>query len=141
MNAHLSNSLEGWQVDPELIASCGTDLRHPECVLTAADDALWISDARGIIYISGDRKTQRLIKQKSAIGTVAKVPADAEPSLPNGIAFGEHGELLVANIGTGALERTSPDGATRALYDEIEGQPIGKEIGRASCRERVCKYV
>src|SRR3546814_8399409 len=68
MNAHFSNSLEGWQVDPELIASCGTDLRHPECVLTAADDALWISDARGIIYISGDRKTQRLIKQKSAIG-------------------------------------------------------------------------
>src|SRR3546814_18564777 len=95
--------------DPELIASCGTDLRHPECVLTAADDALWISDARGIIYISGDRKTQRLIKQKSAIGTVAKVPADAEPSLPNGIAFGEHGELLVANIGTGVLERTSPE--------------------------------
>src|SRR3546814_1798690 len=81
MNAHFSNSLEGWQVDPELIASCGTDLRHPECVLTAADDDLWISDARGIIYISGDRKTQRLIKQKSAIGMVAKVPADAEPRL------------------------------------------------------------
>src|SRR3546814_14739239 len=66
------------------------------------------------------------MKKKSAMGTVAKCPADAEPSLPNGIAFGEHGELLVANIGTGVLERTSPDGETRALYDEIEGQPIGK---------------
>src|SRR3546814_12079847 len=65
------------------------------------------------------------MKKKSAMGTVAKCPADAEPSLPNGIAFGEHGELLVANIGTGVLERTSPDGETRALYDEIEGQPIG----------------
>src|SRR3546814_3212556 len=30
------------------------------------------------------------------------------------------------NIGAGVLERTSPDGETRALYDEIEGQPIGK---------------
>src|SRR3546814_3747772 len=74
------------------------------------------------------------MKKKSAMGTVAKCPADAEPSLPNGIAFGEHGELLVANIGTGVLERTSPDGETRALYDEIEGQPIGKVnfITRAS---------
>jgi sugar lactone lactonase YvrE len=46
--------------------------------------------------------------------------------LPNGIALASNRDLLIANIGTGALERMSGDGTTRVLFDSIDGKPIGK---------------
>ena len=50
----------------------------------------------------------------------------AQGSLPNGLAFTEKGDFIIANWGTNALEILSRDGRLRTLYTEIDGQPLGK---------------
>lgn len=47
-------------------------------------------------------------------------------TLPNGLAFDRDSHIVIANFGTDAIELMSRDGASRLLYDQIEGQPLGK---------------
>jgi sugar lactone lactonase YvrE len=42
------------------------------------------------------------------------------------LAFAANGDILISNFGTDLLEVMTRDGATRTLYDRIDGQPIGK---------------
>ena len=42
------------------------------------------------------------------------------------MAFAADGQLLIANFGTDVLEIMDRQGHTRTLYDQIDGQPIGK---------------
>jgi sugar lactone lactonase YvrE len=46
--------------------------------------------------------------------------------LPNGLAFADNGDILISNFGTDVLEVMSRDGTTKLLYDNIDGEPIGK---------------
>jgi sugar lactone lactonase YvrE len=47
-------------------------------------------------------------------------------TLPNGLAFADNGDILIANFGTNAIERMSRDGTSRTLYTQIDGRPLGK---------------
>ncbi len=122
-----NNPLKGWQVDRSQIRTRGVDLQRPECILAEPDGTLWTADARGVMRIAADG-TQSLIRQHL---NGADRSLDAQSlilggSLPNGIAFGRDGEILIANFGTDAIEAMTREGASRTLFDRIDGQPLGK---------------
>jgi gluconolactonase len=122
-----SNPLRGWQVDRPKIEFVGTDLQRPECILAERDGTLWTADVRGVMKIAADG-AQTLIRQQPDAPPRA---LDASSvilggSLPNGIAFDRHGDILIANFGTDAIELMTRDGRSRTLHDRIDGQPMGK---------------
>jgi gluconolactonase len=110
------NPLVGWQVDPGAIRHIGQDLERPECVLAERNGDLWTADGRGgVMHIRPDGG-QRLV-----------TPRTPRPGfLPNGLALARDGELLVADFGADALVQMSRDGATRTLFDSIDGVALGK---------------
>ena len=123
------NPLLGWQVDRRSIRTIGRDLQRPECILAEPDGSLWSADARGgVMHILPDG-TQRLIAQHTD-NRFAQSDSQAKyvlgGTLPNGLAFARNGDILIANFGTDAIECMSRDGASRTLYTEIDGQPLGK---------------
>ena len=129
-----ANPLDGFSVDPALIRYVGKDLQRPECILAERDGSLWAADARGgVTHIAPDGG-QRFIGQRAdarfASASTAK-PEDFESkytqgTLPNGLAYAAHGDILIANFGTDLLEVMTRDGRTRTLHDTLDGQPIGK---------------
>ena len=124
------NPLRGWQVDRDAIQMVGHDLLRPECILAEADGTLWTADARGgVMRIDADG-TQTLIAQQTD-NVSTPVAHDAEQlvlgkTLPNGLAFDRDGNIVIANFGTDAIELMNRDGASRTLYDRIDGVPLGK---------------
>jgi len=126
----MRNPLKGWQVDRTAIRTIGHGLQRPECILAERDGTLWSADARGgVMRIAADGG-QRLIAQQvdtrftSAGGTAASYIL--EGTLPNGLAFARNGDILIANFGTDAIEVMTRAGASRTLYREIDGVPLGK---------------
>ena len=66
-------------------------------------------------------------------------------TLANGFVFPEgprwhDGQLWFADQHDCMVHVLNPDGS-RAESFEVAGRPSGMEIGRASCRERVCAIV
>ncbi|MBI2528578.1 MAG: SMP-30/gluconolactonase/LRE family protein [Candidatus Rokubacteria bacterium] len=124
-----ANPLDGFTVDRSEIRSVGQDLQRPECILAERDGTLWAADARGGVVRIAPDGSQRIITQSYARG-FAQATSEADRftkgTLPNGLAFARNGDLLISNFGTDCLEVMTRDGATRVLYDEIDGQPIGK---------------
>ena len=57
---------------------------------------------------------------------IAKAGVGTTGTLPNGMAFADNGDFLIANFGTDCLEIMSRDGQSRVLADSIDGEPIGK---------------
>ena len=111
------NPLIGWQVDPTTIRTIGHDLSRPECILAEPDGSLWTADGRGgVMHIRPDGNQQLILP----------TAASAEVSLPNGLAFARNGDFLIANFGTDVLEVMTRDGRRRAVYDNIDGMPLGK---------------
>lgn len=134
MSAAAPNPLDGFVVDRAAIRSVGTDLQRPECILAERDGTLWAADARGGVTCIEPDGTQRFIGQ-TADARFASAATDSsenfeakftQGTLPNGLAFAANGDLLISNFGTDRLEVMSRDGQTRVLYDQIDGQPIGK---------------
>ena len=129
-----ANPLDGYTVDRASISYIGHDLQRPECLLAEPDGTLWSADARGGVMRILPDGTQTFIGQKAddRFGAAAEGSAgDLEDkythgTLPNGMAFASNGDFLIANFGTDLLEVMSRDGATRTLYDRIDGAPIGK---------------
>lgn len=123
------NPIIGFQVDPADIEFIGEGLQRPECILAEQNGTLWSADARGgVVRISPDG-SQEIIAQ--AFESAFEKAADEESrftegTLPNGLAFSENGDILISNFGTDVLEVMSRDGRTRLLYDNIDGEPIGK---------------
>ncbi|MBN3807599.1 SMP-30/gluconolactonase/LRE family protein [Paraburkholderia sp. Ac-20347] len=124
------NPLDGWQVNRGDIRMVGQNLLRPECILAEPDGTLWTADARGGVMRIRPDGTQTLIAQQT--GT-SDVPAlhDAKQlvmggTLPNGLAFDREGDIVIANFGTDAIELMTRDGASRTLYDHIDGKPLGK---------------
>jgi gluconolactonase len=123
------NPIIGFQVDPADIKYIGEGLQRPECILAEQNGTLWSADARGgVVRISPDG-SQEIITQ--AFESAFERAADEETrftegTLPNGLAFAENGEILISNFGTDVLEVMSRDGRTRLIYDNIDGEAIGK---------------
>lgn len=95
----------------EAVGRIGRDLHRPECVLVAADDTLFVSDARGgvtRIDPSGDG-----VHLPCAGGTT------------NGIAQRRDGTLILAGIDSGTVHELYPDGRTALLLDRFEDAPLG----------------
>jgi gluconolactonase len=124
------NPLKGWQVDRTAIRTIGHDLQRPECILTERDGTLWAADARGgVMHIA--HSSQQLVTpyvERPTTDTAAFEDryVQAQGSLPNGLAFAENGDFIIANWGTDAVEIMTRDGRVRTLYTEIDGQPLGK---------------
>jgi gluconolactonase len=126
-----NNPLEGWQVDRTAIRTIGHDLQRPECILAEHDGTLWAADARGgVMRIAPDGSQQLVTPHVERSPTDAASFEDryvqAQGSLPNGLAFAENGDFLIANWGTDTVEIMTRDGRVRTLYTEIDGQPLGK---------------
>ncbi|MBP7567839.1 MAG: SMP-30/gluconolactonase/LRE family protein [Burkholderiaceae bacterium] len=129
-----ANPLDGFTVDRAALRYVGDGLQRPECILAERDGSLWAADARGgVTHIAPDG-TQRFIGQRAdaRFSSAADEQADdfeakfTTGTLPNGLAFAANGDILISNFGTDVLEVMSRDGATRLMYDRIDGQPIGK---------------
>jgi sugar lactone lactonase YvrE len=129
-----TNPLDGFTVDPAALRYVGEGLQRPECILAERDGTLWSADARGGVMRIAPDGTQRFIGQRAdpRFGSAASEQTEAfearftQGTLPNGLAFAANGDLLISNFGTDRLEVMTRDGATRTLYDQIDGQPIGK---------------
>jgi gluconolactonase len=128
------NPLTGFSVDRDSLKTIGHDLQRPECILAERDGTLWAADARGgVTRITPDGEQLFIGQQADARFVTASEESTAafeskftQGTLPNGMAFAQDGQILIANFGTDVLEIMSRDGQTRTLYDQIDGQPIGK---------------
>lgn len=124
-----ANPLLDWDFDRSAVATLGVDLQRPECILAERDGTLWTADARGGVVKIRPDGSQELIAARPSdhFNTDRDLAASLmSGTLPNGLAFAENGEILIANFGTDALEVMTRDGELRTLYDSIDGAPLGK---------------
>jgi gluconolactonase len=123
------NPLKDFRISRDELQFVGKDLQRPECILAERDGTLWSADARGgVMRIAADG-SQRLIAQQADshfAGTTDLAKRFTEGTLPNGLAFARNGDILISNFGTDRLEVMTREGASRVLYDSIDGKPIGK---------------
>jgi gluconolactonase len=124
------NPLIGWQLERASVGSVGRDLQRPECILAERDGTLWSADARGgVMRINPDGSQQLIAQQVDTRFSSAAATSERyifEGTLPNGLAFADNGDFLIANFGTDALERMTRGGESRVLYTQIDGVPLGK---------------
>ena len=125
----MRNPVEGFIVRETDISYVGHDLHRPECILAERDGVLWAADARGgVIRIAPDG-SQSIIgaAQQNAFADAGDQEARfTQGTLPNGLAFAANGDILIANFGTDRLERMTREGGKQALYESIDGVPMGK---------------
>ena len=122
-------SIADFELSKSSLQYLGSGLQRPECILAEPDGSLWAADARGgVVHLHPDGR-QQIISQRHS-GHFADVKSEAsrylEGTLPNGLAFADNGDILIANFGTDRLEVMTRDGESKILADSIEGEPIGK---------------
>jgi len=120
----MSNPLIGFQVDPADLKFVGEGLERPECILAERDGTLWSADGRGGVMRIAPDGTQELIlqgKPNKAADFQSRL-VQAEGSLPNGLAFDENGDILIANWGTERLERMSRIGKANFVTRDSKGR-------------------
>lgn len=118
-----------FEIDTKALKYVGSGLQRPECILAEPDGSLWIADARGgVLHLQPDG-TQTIVTQRSSehfAGVESEASRYLEGTLPNGLAFAQNGDILIANFGTDRLEIMTRHGESRVLADHIDGEPIGK---------------
>jgi hypothetical protein len=119
------NPLDGFRVKKSDISFIGKDLKTPECVFCRERWDKLVSDGRGGIVKLLPDGSQTFIRQTKATIFGKKGP-EMEKSIPNGMAFAENGDILVANYGTSQFEITRRNGETRVIYDSIDGRRLGE---------------
>ncbi len=123
------NPILDFTLDKSSLRYVGRGLQRPECILAEPDGSLWVADARGGVMHLQPNGRQRMVAQKQS-GHFGAADSEAsrylQGTLPNGLAFAENGDLLIANFGTDRLERMTRAGESHVLADHIDGQPIGK---------------
>jgi gluconolactonase len=88
----------------------GEDLNRPEGVVVAADGTVWAADGRGACTaLSPEGRGRRL-------GDLG--------GQPNGICLDREGNVIIANIGGGCVQRLFPDGRHEVLADSVGGRPL-----------------
>ncbi len=92
----------------------GQDLMRPECVVTTAEGAIFVSDKRGgIARVRPDRPADVLLGR------------GVEDFLPNGFALLPDRSFVVANLGpSGGVYRLSTAGELIPEVLEVEGTPL-----------------
>jgi gluconolactonase len=123
------NPLKGFRVEEAIIRRIGSELQRPECILAERDGTLWAADARGgVMRISADGTQHLVVQHAGAPVNLAVEPSQSllSGTLPNGLAFADNGDILIANFGTDRLERMTRGGETRVLLDSVDGVPLGK---------------
>ena len=126
-----TNPLKGWHVDRDAIRFIGEDLQRPECILAEPDGTIWSADARGGMMHLDHAGGQTLVKPAqqtdAAHGTSFENRyVQAQGSLPNGVAFADNGDFIIANWGTDTIECMTRDGGLTTLCTQIDGRPLGK---------------
>jgi gluconolactonase len=123
------NPIDNFKVSKSDLKFIGKDLQRPECILAERDGTLWAADARGgVTKILLDGK-QEIITQShdDRFSQASNLESRfTQGTLPNGLAFAENGDFLIANFGKDLLEVMTRDGKTKTLYDNIDGEEIGK---------------
>lgn len=86
------------------------DLHRPEGAMVARDGIVWAADERG---------------------GCARITPDGEHTLvgelrgmPNGICLDPNGDIIVANIGNGQVQRLHPDGSHEVLATHADGRAL-----------------
>lgn len=124
-----SNPLRHFTVDLHAVRFIGRELQRPECILAEQDGTIWSADARGGVMRIGIDGSQRLVAQTPSRRFDLDGTAKASllgGTLPNGLAFAENGDFLIANFGTDRVERMTRKGETSVVLDNIDGVPLGK---------------
>ena len=124
------NPIDGFTINKDDFKFIGNDLQRPECILAEKDGTLWSADARGgVVKISPDG-SQQIITQSHDAKAFASTDDDAtrfvDGTLPNGLAFANNGDILISNFGTDCLERMTRSGETEVMFDNVDGEAIGK---------------
>ena len=88
----------------------GHDLVRPESVIAQRDGTLLVSDGRGGITRISPDGTQEFL---GGLG-----------GEPNGLALTDDGSILVANIGTGTIQKMHPDGRVEEFLTEVDGVKV-----------------
>lgn len=106
----MSNStvpIKEFRLDLSDLSYTGHDLVRPESIIAQPNGTLWVSDGRGgITRIAPDGQQQFL----GGIG-----------GEPNGLAMLDDGTILIANIGTGTIQKLYPDGHAEEFLTEVDG--------------------
>ena len=106
----MSNStvpIEDFRLELSDLTYTGHDLVRPESIIAQPNGTLWVSDGRGgVTRIDPDG-------QQEFIGGLG--------GEPNGLAMMDDGSILVANIGTGTIQKLHPDGRAEEFLTEVDG--------------------
>ncbi|HEY2268729.1 MAG TPA: SMP-30/gluconolactonase/LRE family protein [Streptosporangiaceae bacterium] len=120
------NPLIGWRVPRDDIRYIGTGLRRPECVLATPDGTILAADAGGgVVRIRPGGVQDYIGPNEPPSAAATDDDFNVGGSLPNGIALLPDGSILIANIGSGAIERLTADGRVTRLFDRLDGRPLG----------------
>jgi len=124
-----ANPILDFGIDKFALQYIGSELQRPECILAEPDGSLWIADARGgVVFLHPDGHQKIIVQRHSDHfgGATTEASRYFEGTLPNGLAFAENGDIIIANFGTDRLEVMTREGNSKVLADRIEGQSIGK---------------
>src|SRR5438045_2862502 len=99
--------MKEFRLDLSDLTFTGRDLVRPESIIAQRNGTLWTSDGRGGVTRIDPDGTQQFI---GGMG-----------GEPNGLALADDGSILVANIGTGTIQKLHPTGRVQELLTEIDG--------------------
>ena len=113
----------------QILNLSATIFRDQNVSLPKAPATSGLADARGgVVKITPDGRQDIITQHFGETFSQAQNAATqfTEGTLPNGLAFAKNGNIYISNFGTDVLEVMEPNGKTTVLYDEIDGEPIGK---------------
>lgn len=125
------NPLKNWMLNREDIVFVGQDLQRPECIIAQPNGDLWVADARGgVMHIqpNGEQTllTAKIEEQSEETAFEDRYITAQGASLPNGLALTEEGDFIICNWGLDRIEKLYKNGDLEVLFDQINGQPMGK---------------
>ncbi|MFV5516889.1 SMP-30/gluconolactonase/LRE family protein [Acinetobacter gerneri] len=125
------NPLKNWKLDRNDISFVGQDLQRPECIIAEPNGDLWVADARGGVMHISKSGEQKLIapindQNEDEISFEDRYVKSQGASLPNGLAKTQEGDFIICNWGLDRIEKLKLNGEVEVLFDQLNGQPMGK---------------
>lgn len=102
--------LDTFELKMSELRRVGSNLNRPECSIAEPDGTLWIPDNKSAVVRLDPDGTQ------TQIGNVG--------GDPNGLAMDLDGNLFIANVTTGKVDKLYRDGRHEEVLSEIGGEPI-----------------